>query len=339
MTENDYCEIIEKLNLDYLRLKDSAEFFEVEKRKERAGMSKRELAEKIAKHALHGKDRKILAQINRAHEENGFTVEVDKIPEGKLVVYTCVTGGYDGLKTPMMPGEYVVFGTEGEGWKTRAVPEAVRTAVAERVEGRMKDGAAERVKGQMRNGAAERVREESMRNNKTNVLVNRYIKLHPFEMFGGEYDYAIYVDGNIQPVSDLRRMLPEVLNENGLALHRHRERDSVFDEVEACRIYKRGEYAAMKKQMGRYKGEGLTEVEAKEVGLFECNVIAVDLHNEKMKQIMDAWWEEFLTSGSFRDQIALPYVLWKMSVGKIGDLGRNVYRNPMIRVHAHGGRK
>ncbi len=72
-------------------------------------------------------------------------------------------------------------------------------------------------------------------------------------------------------------------------------------------------------------------------GLLECNVIVSDLKSENSAKILDEWWKEFVNSNSMRDQISLPYVLWKLkyNIEDIGNLGNNVRNNPKIQIIKH----
>ena len=49
------------------------------------------------------------------------------------------------------------------------------------------------------------------------------------------------------------------------------------------------------------------------------------------------WWDEVLQSGSGRDQLALPYVLWSkgIRIDEIAKLGSNCYRNYKIQFADH----
>lgn len=72
-------------------------------------------------------------------------------------------------------------------------------------------------------------------------------------------------------------------------------------------------------------------------GLLEANVIAVDLRNRNAKAIFTMWWEELKKSGSGRDQLSLPFVLWREGflMGDVGCLGTDVYGNDKFRVVKH----
>ncbi len=245
-----------------------------------------------------------ISMLSHDEKENNYQhqdEDWDKV--GKAVVYTSITGGYDDLlSAPKIEDvDFVAYvdGAKGEkmrnGWKIREMPE-----------------------------------DETLGNN---ILRNRYMKFHPFELFGGKYDYSIYIDGNIEVLGDIRKMLPGIDKKTGLAFHRHQRRDSVYKEIKACKILKKGNARKLNEQGARYKKEGFP----REFGLYECNVIATDLHSKSAEKILNAWWEEFLKSESMRDQIALPYVVWKLGYefNDVGSLGDNVYKNPLVRVTLH----
>jgi hypothetical protein len=96
---------------------------------------------------------------------------------------------------------------------------------------------------------------------------------------------------------------------------------------------KKGNKSALKNQCEKYKKIGLPE----KFGLYECTVIAADLHNDSCAEIFDGWWKEFSESESLRDQISLPFVVWKkgFSFGDVGILGENIRRDKKITLYGH----
>ena len=162
---------------------------------------------------------------------------------------------------------------------------------------------------------------------------NRFYKMHPFELFD-KYDYAVYVDGNVQVISDLSPLYYVARkSKTGLAFHLHSMRDCAYDEAQVCKILKKGNKNAINNQMMEYKKNGFP----KNYGLLECPIIVVDLQNENGKIILDAWWDEFVKWGSMRDQLSLPYVLWKKgySINDVGLLGTNAKENYKFRFYSH----
>ena len=302
--EEEYLKKIENLNMEYIDLKTSKEY-----KLGKDILETKRLLKKLQIFRIIMKliNRKKVNKFNSHGElENNFTPkDILKIEEKpRIAVYTCITGSYDKLITPFIKFDnidYIAYTDNkeenNEVWQVHDIPENIK-----------KIG--------------------------DNVLINRYIKFHPNEFFDkSKYDYAIYLDGNIKIISDLTDFVYGINPKTGLALHRHRFRNCIYNEIEVCRLIKKGNYNKMKKQADRYESEGFP----KNFGLYECNVIATDLNNDKSKKITDAWWEEFVNSESFRDQIALPYVVWKNNYrfDDIGSLGNNVYRNAKIRLKSH----
>lgn len=220
----------------------------------------------------------------------------------KIAVYTCITGNYDKVEDPLI-GEkacdYFLFTNndklKSNFWKIKKIPNNI-------------------------------IKLEN------NAKINRYIKMHPRELFPN-YDYAIYIDGNVKIISTISHMVEKINDKTGLAIHRHCERNCIYDEINACRAYNKGKYAMLKKQGNRYKKEGFP----KEYGMLECNMLISDLKNKNSQKVFDEWWNEYLKSESMRDQIALPYVLWKnkIQVEDIGNLGNNVNKNYKLKINSH----
>ena len=237
------------------------------------------------------------------HDElpNNYYPKINSDKKPKIVVYTCIIGGYDRLIDPLLHFENVDFCVyldkeqdEIKDWKMMQLPEKV--------------------------------------SQENNILANRYLKFHPHELFQ-EYDYSIYIDGNIQSIGDFTDFIYSVNDKTGLSLHRHQFRNCIFNEIEVCKLLKKGNYDKLKKQVKRYENDGFP----KKFGMLECNVIVADLKNNNAKTILEDWWNEFKASESLRDQISLPYVLWKngYTIKDVGSLGNNVYRNPKIRIFPH----
>lgn len=219
----------------------------------------------------------------------------------KTVIYSCITGSYDKPLKPMYSSnniKYILFTDDydhADGWEIRRIPEYLKE--------------------------------------KNNSEINRYIKFHPFELFGDGFDMSVYIDGNIRPVSDLSYYFGKINSDIGIALHRHRSRSCIYQEVKACIALHKGNKKFMLEQIKRYKNVGFPE----EYGMLECNVIACDLKNSMSHKLLNMWWEEFSLSKSGRDQLALPYILWKNSIpiDRVCSLGNNVYDNTKLQIVDH----
>lgn len=164
----------------------------------------------------------------------------------------------------------------------------------------------------------------------SNVEKNRYVKMNPHKLFK-DYKYSIYIDGNVQIVSDLTEYI-HMLNEIGIGIHGHNLRNCVYDELKAVKKLKKISPQNAKRHEEYLRNNNMP----KNYGLLQCNVIVREHHNKICKKIMNEWWEEFLKY-PYRDQISLPYVLYKnnIPVYKVSTLGDNIYTNPSFRVILH----
>lgn len=304
MKESELIDAIEKLNLENINLLNSKEYkIGEEICKMKILLKQFKIITILKKFINKRKRKKINNYIDHKETENNFTYKNQNIENPKIVIYTCITGGYDKLISPLLKFDnidYIAFTDNKEEdnkeWKIKDIPENVKKI-----------------------------------NN--NVLINRYIKFHPYELFGQDYDFSIYVDGNIKIVSNLKDMIYAVNEKTGLAMHRHYLREDISNEIETCRILKKGNYEKLKEQVDNYKKEGFPD----NFGMLECGVIVSHLKNKKGNEILNSWWGEFQKSESKRDQIALPYIIWKQGykINDIGCLGLNVHKNPKIRLKLH----
>ncbi len=301
MNEVDYIKKIEELNLENINLKNSREYV-AGKKIIRMGESIKKL--KIITLVKKMIENKRISKYN-AHGQldNDYKVNVSAKQElPKIAVYTCITGNYDKeilepfLKTSNIDYFLYTDNTQNKSvnWKIKELPSNVSKY--------------------------------------NNILKNRYIKMHPQELFL-KYDYSIYIDGNVKVMSDLTDLVYSLNEKTGVSMHRHQFRNCIYNEIEVCKIKKKGNYAKLKEQVERYKKEGFP----KNFGMLEATIIVTDLKNKNAKLILDNWWKEFTSSESLRDQIALQYVIWKnnFKIEDFGNLGNNLYRNPKFRVNIH----
>lgn len=166
--------------------------------------------------------------------------------------------------------------------------------------------------------------------NYSNVEKNRFFKMQPHLLFPN-YKYSIYLDGNIQPITDLTEFVNKI-GTYGIAAHKHSLRNCVYDEAEILSFLKKDTKENIEKHINFLKCENFPI----QYGLVECNVIAREHNLEICKKVMDDWWHEFLFR-SKRDQLSFPYVLYKnnIKVNDICTLGNNVFQNMAIRKRGH----
>lgn len=241
----------------------------------------------------------------RPSDVNLPTLNLKKVSEydthdKRIAVYTCIVGNYDFPIEPIFQStniDYFIFSdnkVESTIWKRKEIPENLI--------------------------------------NMDNTLLNRYIKMHPFEFFS-DYDFAVYVDGNVKIVGDVSEMINLLNPQIGLGLHKHARRDSIYNEAKVLNIYKKGNKNQINEQVSFYRKNKFPH----KYGMLEATIIISEISNETAKQIMLEWWEEFFSRKSYRDQLSLPYILWKknITIDDVGVLGNNLYKNPKFQIIEH----
>lgn len=293
-----------KLNEDYLNVINSKEYNLGRRIIKYVDIFKCFRVKVLINRLKYERERKKAALYNDKCRISKYYDEGEKPVSGvRVVVYTCITRGYDGLKNPIYCNsavDYICFSD---------------STIKNNVDWIVRDTA-------------------DFSNDSTGNYINRYYKMHPFEMFSGKYEFAIYIDGNVQTVGDMSYLCNIAKKgKTGIAMHLHPLRSCVYKEAEACLAFHKGNKTKIEELMLRYKKEGFPE----KYGLPEATIIVVDLQNKNAKTIMDAWWEEFCNNRTGRDQLAFPYVLWKLGyeVSDIGCLGNSKKNNPMFRFEEH----
>lgn len=258
----------------------------------------------LIKRIQHEKMVKRSSKFNDRIGSKNFYEEGEALPESERVaLYTCITGKYDTVKEPVYISDNVdcflytdsYYNDSSAVWNKRSVPQV------DTIESK-------------------------------NAL-NRYCKMHPFELFP-DYDYAIYIDGNVLITSDVTYLCSIAKKATaGIAMHLHPARSCAYNEALACIELKRGKKELIEKQIISYKNEGFPE----NFGMREATIIVVDLKNEIAKRIFSLWWDDFCLRKSERDQISFPYAVWKAGVTMdcIGILGNNKKYNPYFRITTH----
>lgn len=215
----------------------------------------------------------------------------------RLVVYTCITAGYDEVR-PVRHAEpgvrYVCFSDRpvdtASRWEGRPLP----------------------------------------RTDLDPVSANRYVKMHPHALFP-EHERSIYIDGNFELGPGVRAFAEEALREHPLALFSHPERECLFAEAAKCAAIGYGWIWSYARQLRRYRAEGMPA----RAGLYECGVLPRAHHAPPVQALMAAWWQEF-RAGVRRDQISMPYLLWKLRTPcKV--VGESRFRNGDPRFILHPG--
>lgn len=203
--------------------------------------------------------------------------------EPKIVVYTCITGGYDNILEPsfVTPGvDYICFtdnmSMKTKRWKLRPIP----TELAGYSKVKQQRG--------------------------VKILAHRYLS---------DYDISIWVDGVVDVRGNIKDFLkPFDFDTYSVFIPEHPARKCLYKEIDACikiKKLKGGEITLAKKQLERYRAEKFPE----NYGLVQTNVMIRRHNDQYSKDLMEKWWSE-LKDYSHRDQLSFNYALWKCTPKK-----------------------
>lgn len=296
----EYMNNLKKLNSDWLSLRNSKEY--------KFGMVINKTCNTI-KHLnfkalfinygnwLKGyKSKKINDELN-LYEKNDLSSNY--FSNDRIAIYTVVFGNYDSVPEPLVfPNncDYFIFTDQdiksNSKWIKKEIPKELQKL--------------------------------------NNIEKNRFLKINP-DMLFPDYKYSIYIDGNIQVITDLTEYVNK-LNNYGLATFMHNTRNCVYSEIKAVMIWKKEK----RKNLMQHKKHLEESKMPHNYGLLQCSVLVREHNNPICKKIMREWWDEFMKY-SKRDQISLPYVLFSNNilVKDIGILGINLYHSPSFRVLTH----
>lgn len=132
----------------------------------------------------------------------------------------------------------------------------------------------------------------------------RRCKILAHEMFPSAA-YTVWLDGNLRLKPHLK--LNNVLNlrPGSWFVTAEHGRGCVYKEAAECLRLGLDDPAVIQRQVRRYRLEGLPA----DAGLYETRMIVRE-HNDCIRDLNLAWWAE-VEGGCCRDQVALPYAVWK----------------------------
>jgi hypothetical protein len=194
----------------------------------------------------------------------------------KLVVYTVITGGYDVLcnvDKEIGDCDFICF-TDNKNELQK-----IETSGWEVIE--------------VKNGQL------------NDIELSRYIKINP-HIFLKNYNYSLYIDGNIQIVGDVKLLLSTIPDKSKFSVFKHLFRDNIYEEVDACLESNKIKYSDIDQQIEYYK----KDVTFNNHLMYEANVLYRDHKDIDVIKTMELWWSHFLKY-SKRDQISLPYIVHK----------------------------
>jgi len=135
------------------------------------------------------------------------------------------------------------------------------------------------------------------------VLTARYHKHHPFVLFP-DATYTIWLDMTHWAYQSL---IPLLTNFD-LMLHKHQERHTICAEADICKFLKFDSPEIIESQITHYKNDGFID----NIGLYSTSCL-IRKNTYQCQMLSEMWWEE-ICKWSKRDQISLPYCLWRLGL-------------------------
>lgn len=202
-------------------------------------------------------------------------IEIPKLRSDmkKIVVYSCLTNGYDPPADPAVVAEgvdYVLFTdapVKSDVWQVRPFAKAT-------------DGF-------------------------SNSLTARWHKTNPEALFP-EYEYSLWKDANIDICSSgFYERLDELCSGGVLwAGLSHPNRDDTYEEGEAVLRQGKEKLCSLLRAASYLKRHGLP----RHCGLFETNVV-LRKHSDPVVAASDALWWKMVSTVTYRDQMSIMHVL------------------------------
>lgn len=175
-----------------------------------------------------------------------------------------------------------------------------------------------------------RVPPEGIEPGRESILWNREHKLVKPPKTGL---FSVYLDGSFTPKRVLRERCERWLERADMALFKHPWRTCAYAEIDEC--VKRGKITAQEgdKSRSHLRLAGFP----RDFGLWACGVIVRRVHANSLQIFaMPLVWE--MVQHVPRDQIWLPYVIWKLkhSKDRIHTIDADIYNNKWFSFRRHG---
>lgn len=151
--------------------------------------------------------------------------------------------------------------------------------------------------------------------------MNKKIKWNPFKYFEGKYEYSLYCDSKIMLVGNPIDCLKEYKDKLkvGFTCHRYGYIKNSKYENNVKDVYRHADYLLdvnvghldnIRRLKTLYKERGLPL----NSGVVETAVILTNLNSKKAKEIQTEIFNEYIERNTKRDQLIVPYVLWKNNI-------------------------
>ncbi|MFQ6729651.1 MAG: glycosyltransferase [Alphaproteobacteria bacterium] len=144
-------------------------------------------------------------------------------------------------------------------------------------------------------------------NKKDKIRNARWHKVHPEKLFPN-YDFSIWIDGNLDVLNEkLFQKFDNFKKKHAIIwTYKHPLHDCVYDEADLCLKLKKDFPEVIHKQVDFLRSEKYPEHN----GAAETGIVIRNHSNKQYAKIADTWWN-MISKFSRRDQLGFGYALWK----------------------------
>ena len=229
-----------------------------------------------------------------------------------IIVYTCILGGFDSLRPPLVPPEpgvrFLAFTDvpvlpDVPPWEFRPVHQAGNPS-----------------------------------------RTSRLPKLLPHLVLPTDCDYSIWLDGNLQLAKPASEIVNAEMRFDDWAAHRHPARGCVYEEgrlLAGLKISTPHEWPNLDARELDAELERYTAMKFPHgLGTLAANGVIIRKHTGAVAALNERWWKLFV-AGCGRDQLSFPVALWQsegVSVNRMPHF-HDIYTSPLVRFGWHAAWK
>ncbi len=135
---------------------------------------------------------------------------------------------------------------------------------------------------------------------------SKLIKTRPHLFLGG-YESSLYIDNTVRINVEPDQIWSYLSDETPFVMYKHPFWDCPYKETDAVIQAGYANRDLLSAQISTYESEGLPQ----NVGLYHGGVLLRKHHDERVQFIDDKWFQE-IQKYTYRDQVALSYLVWKL---------------------------
>lgn len=157
-----------------------------------------------------------------------------------------------------------------------------------------------------------------------NDIKNQIIlKVNPNLYLPSQYNYSIYIKSNIIIKYDINFFKNELNKKFGnfnLYLSKNQKYNCIYDIIRIICLKRKEKIITLIPQIEKYINDNFPH----NYGLYKTNILIRNHKNQNIIKLMNNW-EKNIFNGSLRDELSLPYVIWKNNFSDFASFNKNIF--------------